>query len=91
MFQRKDCSFSPFGDKDETGSLWLTAAVVKVLHEAKHFVNVDSKVLECGTAWIISQQLENGCFSPVGQMFDSNTEVVLKLELVGKSLRARDN
>ncbi|XP_054279144.1 murinoglobulin-1-like [Macrosteles quadrilineatus] len=74
IFRRTDGSFSAFGDKDETGSLWLTAAVVKTLSEAQDVVEVDQGVLQDAVSWITQQQLENGCFLPVGQLFHAEIQ-----------------
>ncbi|XP_046661617.1 pregnancy zone protein-like isoform X2 [Homalodisca vitripennis] len=73
-FQRSDGSFSAFGDSDESGSLWLTAAVLKILGEARSVIDVDQDLLQDSVKWITQRQLENGCFPIIGQVFHTDIE-----------------
>lgn len=69
-YQRADGAFSSFGNKDETGSTWLTAFVLRVFHEARPYVFVDSGVLQRSLSWIIQRQNTDGSFNEFGTIFD---------------------
>ena len=43
-YQRSDGSYSAFGDRDKSGSTWLTAFVLKSYAQARPYHNV-SKIL----------------------------------------------
>uniref|UniRef100_A0A1B6KU32 TEP1-F n=1 Tax=Graphocephala atropunctata TaxID=36148 RepID=A0A1B6KU32_9HEMI len=73
-FQRSDGSFSAFGDRDDVGSLWLTAAVVRTLGEAQAVTDVDQDLLQDSVKWITQRQLENGCFPVIGQVFHTDVQ-----------------
>lgn len=60
--------------------MWLTAAVVKTLSEAKAFTDVDKDMLQRSVVWITRQQLENGCFPVVGQVFHTTDIEVISVE-----------
>ncbi|KAJ8928546.1 hypothetical protein NQ314_018884 [Rhamnusium bicolor] len=62
-YAHKDGSFSAFGYHDSTGSMFLTAFVVRTLQEAKKHIYVDQRVIDKAVAWIFDHQLENGCFN----------------------------
>jgi len=51
---------------DETGSLWLTAFVLKCFAQAKGLLYIDESVLATATTWITSHQNADGSFDPVG-------------------------
>jgi CD109 antigen len=65
-YRRTDGSFSAFGMNDESGSLWLTAFVLKVLAQANGLVYIDDSVLTGATNWITSHQNADGSFDAVG-------------------------
>jgi CD109 antigen len=65
-YRRTDGSFSAFGMSDETGSLWLTAFVLKCFSQAKGLLYIDENVLEEAGAWITSHQKADGSFEQVG-------------------------
>ena len=65
-YRRADGSFSAFGDRDDEGSLWLTAFVLKTLAEAKALMYIDQSVIDAAAAWIESHQLSDGSFENVG-------------------------
>lgn len=62
-FQRRDGSFSAFGDRDEAGSVWLSAFTIKCLHQARDFIPVDDHKLAQTIDWIINNQDSSGKFS----------------------------
>ena len=65
-YRRADGSFSAFGDSDESGSLWLTAFVLKTFAQAKGLIYMDDAVLADSANWIGGHQQDDGSFEPVG-------------------------
>ena len=65
-YRRTDGSFSAFGMSDESGSLWLTAFVLKCFAQAKDLIYIDDGVLSEATNWITSHQNADGSFDQVG-------------------------
>jgi CD109 antigen len=65
-YRHNDGSFSAFGEQDESGSLWLTAFVMKTFAQAKGLTFIDQAVLSEAAAWITSQQKSDGSFEQVG-------------------------
>ncbi|MCX6003811.1 MAG: MG2 domain-containing protein [Chloroflexi bacterium] len=65
-YRRTDGSFSAFGMDDESGSLWLTAFVLKSFSQAKDLVYIDDSVLNDAVNWITSRQKSDGSFESVG-------------------------
>ncbi|XP_049817832.1 murinoglobulin-2-like isoform X2 [Aethina tumida] len=68
-YAHRDGSFSAFGYHDSSGSMFLTAFVVKTLQEAKKYVYVDQRVINKAVNWIFKHQLENGCFNAMLHVF----------------------
>ena len=66
IYRRADGSFSAFGDSDESGSLWLTAFVLKTFAQADGLIYMDDDVLTDAARWILDHQKADGSFSPVG-------------------------
>lgn len=65
-YRHKDGSFSAFGEQDESGSLWLTAFVLKTFAQAKELTFIDEAVLKDAADWIVSHQNADGSFESVG-------------------------
>jgi CD109 antigen len=65
-YRRTDGSFSAFGMSDESGSLWLTAFVLKCFSQAKGLLYIDDSVLNDAKDWITSHQNADGSFEQVG-------------------------
>ncbi|MEW6238216.1 MAG: alpha-2-macroglobulin family protein [Candidatus Omnitrophota bacterium] len=65
-YRRDDGSFSAFGQEDDSGSLWLTAFVLSTFSNAREVQTIDSSVLDAAAAWIVSHQLKDGSWQPVG-------------------------
>jgi CD109 antigen len=63
---RQDGSFSAFGDRDSSGSLWLTAFVLGTFSAARDVQTVDETVLADAAGWIEAHQLSDGSWEPVG-------------------------
>ncbi|KAK5647506.1 hypothetical protein RI129_002398 [Pyrocoelia pectoralis] len=68
-YVHNDGSFSAFGYHDQTGSMFLTAFVVKVLQQSKDYIYIDQNVINNAVRWIINNQLENGCFATISHVF----------------------
>ncbi|XP_074651835.1 murinoglobulin-1-like isoform X2 [Tubulanus polymorphus] len=67
-YRHNDGSFSAFGNSDPSGSMWLTAFVVKSFAQSKPYIFIDDEHLQKSIDWFKSQQLENGCFPQVGRV-----------------------
>jgi CD109 antigen len=65
-YRHNDGSFSAFGEQDDSGSLWLTAFVLKTFSQAKDLTFIDQAVLSDAAAWITSHQKSDGSFEQVG-------------------------
>ncbi len=65
-YRRADGSFSAFGDSDPSGSLWLTAFVLKTFAQAEGLIFIDEEVLRSAADWILRHQRPDGSFEPVG-------------------------
>ena len=65
-YRRTDGSFSAFGMSDESGSMWLTAFVLKSFEQAKDIIYIDDTVLTEAQNWITSHQNADGSFDAIG-------------------------
>ena len=65
-YRRDNGSFSAFGQSDPSGSLWLTAFVLKSFAQADGLIYVDETVLRDASDWIRRHQRSDGSFEPVG-------------------------
>jgi CD109 antigen len=65
-YRRSDGSFSAFGESDESGSLFLTAFVLKCFSQAKDLIYIDDSILDEAEDWITSHQNADGSFDQVG-------------------------
>ncbi|XP_059143996.1 CD109 antigen-like [Physella acuta] len=61
-----DGSFSAFGNRDKSGSMWLTAFVARVFHQAKRHIFVDDNIINDAILWMIQQQKTDGSFPEPG-------------------------
>ncbi|XP_059162967.1 CD109 antigen-like [Physella acuta] len=73
-YKHSDGSFSVFGTSDESGSMWLTAFVARVFHQAKRHIFVDDNILNDAIQWMIQQQNTNGSFPETGYIYDKNIQ-----------------
>lgn len=85
-YRHADGSYSAFGEKDERGSIWLTAFVVRYISQAQKFIHIDKNDLEASVAWILRHQLENGCFPVVGKIYHRDLKVLLRVERYRKGV-----
>jgi CD109 antigen len=65
-YRHGDGSFSAFGEQDESGSLWLTAFVLKSFAQADGLIYIDPDILTEAGDWITGHQNNDGSFDPVG-------------------------
>ncbi len=65
-YRHSDGSFSAFGEEDESGSLWLTAFVLKTFAQAKDLTFIDETILSSAAEWITGHQQADGSFESVG-------------------------
>nr|AEC50086.1 TEP isoform 2 [Pacifastacus leniusculus] len=65
-YMRDDGSFSAFGSRDDSGSTWLTAFVIKSLVEAGRHIDVEEAVVKAAIDWLIELQAADGSFPEVG-------------------------
>jgi CD109 antigen len=68
-YQRSDGSFSAFGDQDDSGSLWLTAFVLKVFSGARELIAIDEGVLAQAAGWVQARQNVDGSWEPFGFLY----------------------
>ncbi|GFR94590.1 thioester-containing protein [Elysia marginata] len=73
-YKHKDGSFSAFGERDESGSMWLTAFVTKVFHQAKPHIFVDENVIKTAINWMIRQQASDGSFPEPGKVLNKKMQ-----------------
>ncbi|KAL5015784.1 hypothetical protein ScPMuIL_005373 [Solemya velum] len=73
-YRQDDGSFSGFGKRDASGSMWLTAFAVKSFHQAKTHVFIDDAVLVKAIDWMLSRQNADGSFPEVGKVYDKNMQ-----------------
>ncbi|XP_030765290.1 CD109 antigen [Sitophilus oryzae] len=64
--KRDDGSFSPFGERDSSGNIWLTAYVALSLKQAKEFIYVDDNIISEALEWLARNQHANGSFVETG-------------------------
>ncbi|KAJ8679263.1 hypothetical protein QAD02_015050 [Eretmocerus hayati] len=82
-YRHPDGSYSAFGaaaDEAGSGSMWLTAFVVKSFAQARSMIQIDERDLKLSVKWIVRRQLENGCFPVVGQVFHKDMKGGLREE-----------
>ncbi|XP_069052824.1 CD109 antigen [Lepisosteus oculatus] len=73
-YQRKDGSFSAFGNSDSSGSTWLSAFVLRCFLEARPFISIDPKVLSSTVSWLLSQQDASGEFKEPGRVIHTELQ-----------------
>nr|XP_055095106.1 C3 and PZP-like alpha-2-macroglobulin domain-containing protein 8 [Symphalangus syndactylus] len=73
-YKRQDGSYSAFGERDASGSMWLTAFVLKSFAQARSFIFVDLRELAAAKSWIIQQQQADGSFPAVGRVLNKDIQ-----------------
>ncbi|GAB6025042.1 CD109 molecule [Chamberlinius hualienensis] len=70
-YKRYDGSFSTFGNTDISGSVWLTAFVVKSFEMAKPYITIEPTVLQNAKEFILRSQTTDGSFNDTGRVVDN--------------------
>uniref|UniRef100_A0A670YN44 CD109 antigen n=1 Tax=Pseudonaja textilis TaxID=8673 RepID=A0A670YN44_PSETE len=74
LYKRPDGSFSAFGNRDPSGSTWLSAFVLRSFFQAQLYIDIDPYVMERTTAWILSHQKFNGEFEEPGRVLHTELQ-----------------
>lgn len=73
-YRHADGSYSAWGDNqfnNATGSLWLTAFVIKSMGQSSKYIAIDMEDVTSSATWIVLNQQSNGCFPQIGTVFSS--------------------
>ncbi|XP_033979709.1 LOW QUALITY PROTEIN: CD109 antigen-like [Trematomus bernacchii] len=73
-YQRDDGSFSAFGDRDSSGSTWLSAFVLRCFLQARPFISIDPHVLQRAAVWLRAQQGTDGRYLEPGRVIHSELQ-----------------
>ncbi|XP_025313722.2 C3 and PZP-like alpha-2-macroglobulin domain-containing protein 8 isoform X4 [Canis lupus familiaris] len=73
-YRHRDGSYSAFGERDASGSMWLTAFVLKSFAQARSFIFIDPQELEAAKGWIVRQQRADGSFPAVGRILNKDIQ-----------------
>uniref|UniRef100_A0A6I8P7H9 C3 and PZP like alpha-2-macroglobulin domain containing 8 n=2 Tax=Ornithorhynchus anatinus TaxID=9258 RepID=A0A6I8P7H9_ORNAN len=73
-YRRQDGSYSAFGERDSSGSMWLTAFVLKSFAQSRGFIFIDPKELVAAKDWIIQHQKEDGSFPAMGRILNKDIQ-----------------
>ncbi|KAJ7415213.1 C3 and PZP-like alpha-2-macroglobulin domain-containing protein 8 [Willisornis vidua] len=74
-YKRQDGSYSAFGERDSSGSMWLTAFVLKSFAQSRGFIFIDPKELTAAKDWIIQHQREDGSFPAMGRILNKDIQL----------------
>lgn len=89
-YQHSDGSFSAFGDRDPSGSTWLTAFVVKSFAQASPYIYIDPQVVGKAINWLLNQfDEETGVFGEPGNVIHKEMQVcsVMALDFLTNYVR----
>ncbi|XP_044109924.1 C3 and PZP-like alpha-2-macroglobulin domain-containing protein 8 isoform X6 [Neovison vison] len=73
-YRHPDGSYSAFGERDASGSMWLTAFVLKSFAQARSFIFIDPQELAAAKVWIVRQQRVDGSFPAVGRILNKDIQ-----------------
>uniref|UniRef100_A0A8C7B1L0 OVOS protein n=1 Tax=Neovison vison TaxID=452646 RepID=A0A8C7B1L0_NEOVI len=73
-FKNYDGSYSVFRQRNQKGSMWLSALTFKTLERMKEYVYIDEQVQKETVIWLSSKQKINGCFESDGKIFNNAWE-----------------
>eukprot|EP00069_Balaena_mysticetus_P019920 bmy_02576T0 len=73
-YKHQDGSYSAFGERDKSGSMWLTAFVLKSFAQARSFIFIDPQELAAAKGWIVQQQRADGSFPAVGRILNKDIQ-----------------
>ncbi|XP_037704174.1 ovostatin homolog 2-like [Choloepus didactylus] len=93
-FKNFDGSYSVFSQRNQEGSLWLSALTFKTFEGMKKYVFIDEQIQKQTLIWLSSKQKTDGCFKSDGKLFNNAWEggdeedVLLTAYIVGAFLEA---
>uniref|UniRef100_A0A3P9L213 C3 and PZP like alpha-2-macroglobulin domain containing 8 n=1 Tax=Oryzias latipes TaxID=8090 RepID=A0A3P9L213_ORYLA len=73
-YKRQDGSYSAFGERDSSGSMWLTAFVLKSFSQSRAFIFIDSEELHAAKSWLIKHQQDDGSFPAMGRILNKDLQ-----------------
>ncbi|KAM9761751.1 C3 and PZP-like alpha-2-macroglobulin domain-containing protein 8 isoform 1-T1 [Menidia menidia] len=73
-YKRQDGSYSAFGERDSSGSMWLTAFVLKSFAQSRGFIFIDQEELRAAKSWLIRHQREDGSFPAMGRILNKDLQ-----------------
>ncbi|KAL1022981.1 hypothetical protein UPYG_G00035010 [Umbra pygmaea] len=73
-YKRQDGSYSAFGERDSSGSMWLTAFVLKSFAQSRGFIFIDPEELRAAKAWLITHQKGDGSFPAMGRILNRDLQ-----------------
>ncbi|XP_051551444.1 C3 and PZP-like alpha-2-macroglobulin domain-containing protein 8 [Myxocyprinus asiaticus] len=73
-YKRQDGSYSAFGERDSSGSMWLTAFVLKSFAQSRGFIFIDPQELRAAKSWLITHQKEEGSFPAMGRILNKDLQ-----------------
>ncbi|CAH2293294.1 C3 and PZP-like alpha-2-macroglobulin domain-containing 8 [Pelobates cultripes] len=73
-YKRQDGSYSAFGERDSSGSMWLTAFVLKSFAQSRGFIFIDPGELIAAKDWIIQHQKKDGSFPAMGRILNKDIQ-----------------
>ncbi|XP_063770568.1 C3 and PZP-like alpha-2-macroglobulin domain-containing protein 8 isoform X2 [Pseudophryne corroboree] len=73
-YKRQDGSYSAFGERDSSGSMWLTAFVLKSFAQSRGFIFIDPLELSAAKDWIIQHQKKDGSFPAMGRILNKDIQ-----------------
>ncbi|TWW57860.1 C3 and PZP-like alpha-2-macroglobulin domain-containing protein 8 [Takifugu flavidus] len=73
-YKRQDGSYSAFGERDSSGSMWLTAFVLKSFAQSRGFIFIDPEELHAAKSWLIRHQHADGSFPAMGRILNKDLQ-----------------
>lgn len=73
-YKRQDGSYSAFGERDSSGSMWLTAFVLKSFAQSRGFIFIDPEELRAAKSWLITHQRDEGSFPAMGRILNKDLQ-----------------
>merc|ERR1719334_524294 len=68
VYKHKDSAFSPFGQTDLYGTVWLTAQTAGALQGVSRYIDVDGSVIEGALFWLVDKQQNDGSWKETGAL-----------------------
>ncbi|XP_067086562.1 C3 and PZP-like alpha-2-macroglobulin domain-containing protein 8 [Osmerus mordax] len=73
-YKRQDGSYSAFGERDPSGSMWLTAFVLKSFAQSRGFIYIDPEELRAAKSWLTAHQRQEGSFPAMGRILNKDLQ-----------------